>query len=193
MVGFSRSDESEISAPPGYTELYDKETGHICYHDNVRDVLWRTGLDQKGRLYFYHKPKDKARKAVSVWELPAVPSIFNEDVKKLGKVCVFDKGITLQVMTHAIEMHPYQATLFQSNNAPEPERKKRPSHQLVVLRKGPVSRKFASKPPPPATAGNSGKWHAAYAVLSEGYLLFFQDELGFRRMGDRESDSDAEE
>lgn len=69
FIDFRRSDESEIVVPPGYTELYSKDSGLISYHDNVRDVTWHTALDEGGRLYFY--TEDGLR---SEWQLPKVPS-----------------------------------------------------------------------------------------------------------------------
>lgn len=74
-----RSDESDIHVPPGYTELYEKDSGIICYHDNMRDLTWHTALDNKGQLYFYTKC------GKSEWKLPEVPSKLgpNKEVRTI--------------------------------------------------------------------------------------------------------------
>lgn len=71
VLHFSRSDQSDIHTPPGYTEIYDKSTGLISYLDNVQDLHWFTTLDPQGKLYFYNKNGD------AVWELPQLPSILD--------------------------------------------------------------------------------------------------------------------
>ena len=68
---FSRSDQSDVSIPPGYTELYSKSTGLISYHDNVSDTVWFTALDRRGRLYFYTEA------GRSEWMLPTLPSALS--------------------------------------------------------------------------------------------------------------------
>jgi hypothetical protein len=131
-----------VVAPPGYTEFYDKGTGLICYHDNVRDVRWFTALDTKGVLYFY------TQEGRSEWELPSVPSALrrNDDPTQT------DGG------RGAERQHPL-------------------TH---VVRKGHAERKFKSSSSPSAPAG---KWGSAFAAVGHGYLLLFDDESGFRRMG----------
>jgi len=61
---FRRSQESLVDVPAGYSELYNRKTGLISYHDPYADVVWFTGQDKRGRLYFYTK------EGRSEWALP---------------------------------------------------------------------------------------------------------------------------
>ena len=72
----SRGDKSEppVHVPPGYIELYDKETGLISYRDE-NGHLWNTNLDPQGRLYFYARIEKEWK---SEWKLPEI------DKKKVG-------------------------------------------------------------------------------------------------------------
>ena len=66
----SRGDKSEppVHVPPGYIELYDKETGLISYRDEDGQ-LWNTNLDPQGRLYFYARIEKEWK---SEWKLPEI-------------------------------------------------------------------------------------------------------------------------
>ena len=46
----------------------------------VQNVIWKTCLDDKGRLYFYTKD------GRSEWDLPEVPSMFNNSPEKNRKI-----------------------------------------------------------------------------------------------------------
>ena len=68
--------------PPGYIELYDKQTGLISYRD-INAILWHTNLDVAGRLYFYAKVGGEWR---SEWRLPEIQkSTFNDKVLHQNK------------------------------------------------------------------------------------------------------------
>jgi hypothetical protein len=65
--------------PPGYTEYYNKETGHIHYVDNVNNVQWLTSQDPEGRLYFYNKSGE------STWQLPRLDLERKSSVVSAGQ------------------------------------------------------------------------------------------------------------
>ncbi|PNF43625.1 hypothetical protein B7P43_G03103 [Cryptotermes secundus] len=196
-----------IPVPPGWCEVYDEDSGQLCYVNNTTGVKWFSSNDSEGRVYFFEENSN-----VSSWTLPDFgnagcdnpthplhPNLSEsgEEAKKEAKDDQY-VGTDVQLRSGQQECQPesrvqHRMVKAHSMVLADASRKKQTSSKsssvprnwpqlwdgnMCVLKEGTLNRTKITE---------NGKklrknWAPAHVVLTELFLLFFKDAKTFETM-----------